>query len=99
MDWAVLMDSWWFAAICIVFVAAFWYIAVYNPGAQTYWERLPTREQYRAQHPDCIRGEDMACCHCGSTVKLDLGLLQYWDWRRRMMCRNCKNLLWREEDK
>ncbi|QLI80615.1 hypothetical protein HZU75_03195 [Chitinibacter fontanus] len=94
----VWMETWWFALLCLGAFAAMWYLVYYNPGAQTYWERLPTRKQYLLKHPDCQRGEDIACCHCGSIVKLDLGLLQYWDWRRQMMCRNCKNLLWREQD-
>jgi hypothetical protein len=93
------MGSWWFALLFISIVAVIWYFIAYNPWAQKHWERLPNRDQYVALHPDCLRDDDIACCHCGSTEKLDLGLLQYTDWRRQMMCRNCKNLLWREQDK
>ncbi|QZA80786.1 hypothetical protein [Deefgea piscis] len=82
----------------VLLATLFWYYVIYNPAAQTDWERLPTLAQYRQQHPQCVRGEQTLCCHCGSTEHLDLGLLQYTDWRRQMMCRQCKNRLWRESD-
>ncbi|WP_288841289.1 hypothetical protein [uncultured Deefgea sp.] len=116
----------------VLLAALFWYYVIYNPAAQTDWERLPTLTQYRQQHPQCVRGEQTLCCHCGSAEHLDLGLLQsvdvqkfygeaskpqtvhrvrqgettlqekfcfiLTDWRRQMMCRQCKNRLWRESD-
>lgn len=93
------LQTWWGGIILLALLAAVFYFIYYNPAAQKHWERLLTREQYQAQHPECVRGTDLACCHCGSTEQLDFGATQYKDWRRQMMCRQCKTLLWREEDK
>lgn len=78
---------------------AIWYVAGYNPGAQKHWEILPTQVEYQAAHPQCCHGDVLTCCHCGSDQMLDLGLLSYTDWRRQIVCRGCKNRLWREWDK
>jgi hypothetical protein len=78
--------------------ALFYYFAVYNPGAQSHWEILPTRAEYQLKHPDCTRDEQMTCCHCHSSEMLDVGVLGFRDWRRQIICRGCKNRLWRESD-
>lgn len=82
----------------IVLFASIWYFIVYNPWAQKEWEHLPTLKEYRQIYPQCVQGNDVSCCHCGSVVQLDVGLLQYTDWRRQTICRQCKNRLWREMD-
>ena len=89
----------WLSVIGVVLaVCLIWYFIVYNPWAQKEWEQLPTLNAYRQLHPHCVQGDATACCHCGSTVQLDVGLLQYTDWRRQTICRQCKNRLWREMD-
>nr|WP_314899970.1 hypothetical protein [uncultured Deefgea sp.] len=100
MDWLGLdWTSWQGLCVFVALAAGLWYFIAYNPWAQKEWEHLPTLTEYRQRYPYCVQGEQVACCHCGSTVHLDVGLLQYTDWRRQTICRQCKNRLWREMDR
>ncbi|TJZ69381.1 hypothetical protein [Chitiniphilus eburneus] len=87
-------------ALALAAVAGLFYLITYNPWLDRYWRRLPTRDEYLAMHPQ-TRSDEAAhpgCCHCDGREMLDLGLARLTDYRRQFMCRQCKRLLWREQD-
>ncbi|XZG71597.1 hypothetical protein ACTSKR_06990 [Chitinibacteraceae bacterium HSL-7] len=79
-------------AALLIAMAAFYYAGIYSPGAQCEWERWPDRASYQARHGH------LHCCHCQSERTLDVGLMRWTDFRRKIICRDCKATLWREQD-
>ena len=75
-------------------VAGVYYFVVYNPVAHKGWEKIRCKAEYLAAHQG-----HAACFSCGSNQRLDLGLLRFTDYRRRIICSECKSILWREEEK
>ncbi len=82
--------------IPIALFAAIYYYFMYMPSAQSDWERLPTLNAYLAKHP--AKNNIIACHHCSHAEQLDIGLVQISDYRRKIICTQCKNPLWREQD-
>jgi hypothetical protein len=82
--------------IPLVIYAIIFYFFMYMPGAQSDWERLPTLDAYLAKHP--AKNDIIACYHCKHTEQLDIGLVQISDYRRKKICSQCKNTLWKEQD-
>lgn len=78
--------------LLLLAMALFYMLVIYSPGAQRDWERLPAKEDYVARHGS-------TCCRqCGAAQTLDVGLLRYTDFRRKILCATCKTSLWREEE-
>ncbi|KAF0813881.1 hypothetical protein IGB42_01560 [Andreprevotia sp. IGB-42] len=75
--------------LLLLFAALFYWLVLYSPGAQRHWERLPTQHEYHTQHGGL-------CKQCSTATTLDVGLLGMTDFRRRILCAQCRTPLWRE---
>ncbi|PHV02137.1 hypothetical protein CSQ88_08300 [Iodobacter sp. BJB302] len=82
--------------IPLALFAAIYYYFSYMPGAQSEWEKLPTLDVYLARHP--AKNNIITCHNCRHTGRMDIGLVQISDYRRKIICTQCKTTLWREQD-
>ena len=58
------------------------------------WESIPTKEQYLSKN----NLRSVICIYCKSEKTLDIGLSNMVDHRRKIICANCKVVLYREND-
>lgn len=84
------------AIVGISLIPVVYYFVVYNPWAHKHWQAFRTKEEYLRSHPEMLQAQKIACYQCASSEQLDLGLLRPTDYRRRIVCAQCKTLLWRE---
>jgi len=59
------------------------------------WRKLPTREEYLAQHPDCQTDQGPACNECHATSLLNRGLSSPDSKQRILTCDSCHAPLFR----
>jgi len=62
------------------------------------WGRLPTLENYLAEHPDCRTGAGIKCASCGSKSIRNWGLSSATDSLRTFICNSCGRSLYRSAD-
>ncbi len=84
--------------LVIAGVALVYYFAIYNKPLQNEWEKLPSLQEYAAKHGQVASERDISCYKCKSKTTYDTGLTRVSDFRRKIICGNCKLSLYREQD-
>lgn len=59
------------------------------------WKRLPTLEQYRKAHPDCMTNRGIKCSQCGSSSIKNWGVFNANSWWLKHICNHCNTALYR----
>ncbi|CAH0533229.1 hypothetical protein VST7929_01093 [Vibrio stylophorae] len=85
--------------LVIVGSAIFHYFVFYSKPQNDYWDKLPTLEDYLAQHPECKTEdpESAKCFSCGSNKVIFQPLSAHADPRYKHICLSCKKTLFKSK--
>ncbi|UXY14884.1 hypothetical protein N8I74_16425 [Chitiniphilus purpureus] len=90
--------SWFYVFIALCSITGFLHGMDRLAQQHRYWQGLPFLKQYSSRHPWARRNGAACCYKCGCDELLDVGLSRVGDYRRRIVCNQCRTPLWREED-